>query len=195
MNSRHKNIQFTFEIEKDGCLTMLDLVLHRTENGRINTTVFRKLTHTERYLPFMSHHPSSMKRSIAKSLMNRVNYISPELTEERGWEMQHVIDVMVENGYPEACVERWKMTPPANSISRIKEEGKTSLCIPYVQDLSEQIRRILTKVDIRTVLKPMSWRGRIMNGVKDKEEERKKADVVYEIICDTCNKSYIGETG
>ena len=34
-----------------------------------------------------------------------------------------------------------------------------------------------------------------MNGGKDKEEEGKKAGVVYEIICDTCNKSYIGETG
>ena len=89
-------------------------------------------TYGKIYLPFMSHHPSSMKRSIVKSLMNRVNYISPELTEERECELQHVIDVMVENGYPEACVERWKMNPPANSISRIKEEGKTSLCIPYV---------------------------------------------------------------
>ena len=75
LNSRHKNIQFTFEIEKDGCLLVLDKVLHRTVNGRINTTVFRKPTLTERYLPFMSHHPSSMKRSIVKSLMNRVIYI------------------------------------------------------------------------------------------------------------------------
>ena len=35
-----------------------------------------------------------------------------------------------------------------------------------------------------------------MNEVKDKEEEGKKAGVVYDIIlCDMCNKSYIGETG
>ena len=34
-----------------------------------------------------------------------------------------------------------------------------------------------------------------MNGVKDKVEEGKKAGVVYKILCDTCNKSYIGETG
>ena len=102
--------------------------------------------------------------------MNRVNYISPELTEERECEMQHIIDVMVENGYPDACVERWKMNPPANSISRIKEERETSLCILYVRGLSEHIRKILAKVDIRTVFKPMSWRGRIMNGVKDEEE-------------------------
>ena len=34
-----------------------------------------------------------------------------------------------------------------------------------------------------------------MEGIKDKEEEGKKAGVVYEIKCNTCNKSYIGETG
>ena len=34
-----------------------------------------------------------------------------------------------------------------------------------------------------------------MNGMKDKSEEGKKAGVVYELICYTCNKSYIGETG
>ena len=62
LKSRHKNIQFTLEIEKDGSLPMLDILLHRTENGRINTTVFRKPAHTERCLPFISHYPSSMKR-------------------------------------------------------------------------------------------------------------------------------------
>ena len=50
-------------------------------------------------------------------------------------------------------------------------------------------------MDVRTAFKPMWWRGKIMNGVKDKEEEGKKAGAVYEITCNTCNKSYIGETG
>ena len=192
LNSRHKNILFTFEIEKDGCLPMLDLVLHRTENGRINTTVFRKPTHTERYLPFTSHHPSSMKRSVVKSLLHRVEYISPELTDEKEREIKHVMEVMVKNGYPEAWIKSCKVNPRAKDISK---ETKTSLCIPYIRGLSEQIRRILGNLDIRTAFKPMSWRGKIMEGIKDKEEEGKKAGVVYEITCNTCNKSYIGETG
>ena len=63
-----------------------------------------------------------MRRSVVKSLMHRVNYISPELTEEKESEMKHIMDVMVKNGYPEAWVERWKVNPPANSISNNKEE-------------------------------------------------------------------------
>ena len=34
-----------------------------------------------------------------------------------------------------------------------------------------------------------------MEGVKDKEDDGKKAGVVYEIKCGTCDKCYIGETG
>ena len=35
----------------------------------------------------------------------------------------------------------------------------------------------------------------MMEGVMDKVEEGKRAGVVYEIKCGTCNKCYIGETG
>ena len=34
-----------------------------------------------------------------------------------------------------------------------------------------------------------------MEEVKDKEDDGKKAGVVYEIKCSTCDKGYIGETG
>ena len=56
LNSRHKNIQFTVEMEEDGRLPVLDIVLHRLPDGRLNTTVFRKPAHTER-LVHITHHP------------------------------------------------------------------------------------------------------------------------------------------
>ena len=121
-----------------------------------------------------------------------MEYISPELTDEKEREIKHVMEVMVKNGYPEAWIKSCKVNPRAKDISK---ETKTSLCIPYIRGLSEQIRRILGNLDIRTAFKPMSWRGKIMEGIKDKEEEGKKVGVVYEITCNTCNKSYIGETG
>ena len=48
LNCRHNNIEFTVEVEEEGRLPMLDLVLHRMEDGTITTTIFRKPTHTER---------------------------------------------------------------------------------------------------------------------------------------------------
>ena len=84
------------DVEDEGRLPMLDLVLHRMEDGTIATTVFRKPTHTERYLPFSSHHPSSMKQSVVKYLAHRASYVSPELPLEKETEVSHVIDVMIQ---------------------------------------------------------------------------------------------------
>ena len=69
------------------------------------------------------------------------------------------------------------------------------MCLPYVEGLSENIRRVLWKVGIRVAFKAMSWKGTMMEGVKDKLDEGKRSGVVYEIVCGSCNKSYIGETG
>ena len=71
LNSRHENIRFTMDVEEDGRLPMLDVVLHRREDGGINTTIFRKPTHTDRYLPFTSPHPYSMKRVVVLVLTGR----------------------------------------------------------------------------------------------------------------------------
>ena len=56
-------IKFTMEPEKDGSLPFLDTKLTRREDGTLNVTVFRKQTHTDRYLHFNSHHPVSAKRN------------------------------------------------------------------------------------------------------------------------------------
>ena len=71
----------------------------------------------------------------------------------------------------------------------------TSVCLPYVEGLSEHIGRILRKAGLGMAFKPMSWKWKIMDGVKDKEEKGQKAGVVYEIKCGDCEKCYIGETG
>ena len=138
-----------------------------------------------------------MKRAVVTSLLNRVSYISPELKEEKEREIKHVKEVMVANGYPKACVEKWSKTERRNLNQSVPEEKKENVvaCLPYVQGLSEEIRRVVARVGIEVAFKPASWRSNIMEGVKDKEDDGKKAGVVYEIKCGTCDKCYIGETG
>ena len=48
MNSKHKNINFSFEMEKDGQMPFLDVNVFR-ENGKFLTNVYRKETFTGIY--------------------------------------------------------------------------------------------------------------------------------------------------
>ena len=53
MNSKRKNINFSFETEKDGRMPFLDVTVFR-ENGKFVTNVYRKETFTGVYTNFSS---------------------------------------------------------------------------------------------------------------------------------------------
>ena len=57
INSIDQHIQFTCEEQKeDGSIPFLDVLVTPNEDGSLNSTVFRKPTHTDLYLQWDSHH-------------------------------------------------------------------------------------------------------------------------------------------
>ncbi len=61
LNSIEPSIQFTLEAESEGQLAFLDVLISHNPDGSINTTVYRKPTHTNKYLNFSSHHPVAQR--------------------------------------------------------------------------------------------------------------------------------------
>jgi len=84
-------------------MPFLDVTVCRQDNGHLSTKVYRKPTHTERYLSFHSHHPIAHKRAVAKSLTDRAKTIPPS-SDQRSKEMKHVTTTLVANGYPKRFV-------------------------------------------------------------------------------------------
>ena len=60
-NTTAENIKFTKEEEDNNQLAFLDILLTRTDDGTINTQVYRKKTHTDQILNFNSNHPTQHK--------------------------------------------------------------------------------------------------------------------------------------
>ena len=99
LNNIEPSIQFTVERETEWKISFLDVTACRQDNGRLATKVYRKPTHTERYLSFHSHHPVAHKRAVVKSLINRAKII-PSSSDQRSKEIKHVTAALVANGYP-----------------------------------------------------------------------------------------------
>ena len=78
INSINDSIQFTKETEVNSTINYLDnyvyqynnITIIRQQNGTLEFKVFRKNTHTDRYLNFNSYHPAEYKRSTARSLLS-----------------------------------------------------------------------------------------------------------------------------
>ena len=86
LNSVDPSIQFTVERGKDRRLSFLDL------------NVYRKPTHTDKYLAFDSHHPICHKKSVTKTLFMRAECL-PSSSDSKAFERKYVIDVLKENNY------------------------------------------------------------------------------------------------
>ncbi len=73
INNTTKNIKFTKEEEHDNQLAFLDVLITKTDNGNLNTEVYRKKTHTDQILNYNSNHPTQHKISCVKTLFNRID--------------------------------------------------------------------------------------------------------------------------
>ena len=90
------SIKFTRE-EHECSLAFLDVLVTRTPEGSLQTIVFRKPTHTGRYLSFSSHHP--LQQSIPRTLFSRAENIIKE-DELKKDEIQTINNTLITNEYP-----------------------------------------------------------------------------------------------
>nr|VZI00771.1 unnamed protein product [Spirometra erinaceieuropaei] len=72
LNSIFPDIQFTREDEEDEKLPFLDVLVTRTPDGKLSTTVYRKATNTTQFLNYHSNHPLVHKRGCVRALFDRV---------------------------------------------------------------------------------------------------------------------------
>ena len=103
LNNIEPSIQFTVERETERKISFLDVTVCRQDDGQLSTKVYRKPTHTERYLSFDSHHPVAHKKAVIKSLTDRAKTI-PSSVDQQSKEMKHVIAALSANGYPKRFI-------------------------------------------------------------------------------------------
>ena len=90
-------ISFTIELENNGQIAFLDTLVSR-RNGVAVIDVYRKPTHTDRYLDFFSHHDIKHKISMTSIFLFRASSL-PSSHEGKTREINHVRAALEANGY------------------------------------------------------------------------------------------------
>ena len=102
LNNQHPSIRFTEESEKEGKLPFLEVNISRTEDRHVHLSIYRKPTHSSRYLQYASNHKDSAKRSVAQALFNRVKHVTKE--EDKRQEEQRVEEELTMNNFPREVI-------------------------------------------------------------------------------------------
>ena len=163
LNSIHENIKFTVEVEENGIIPFLDVLLERREDGSFLYSVHRKPTHTNQYINAKSHHHPSQKFGTIKCLMKRAeNICHPEKLKE---EKKEIENIFVENGFQLSSIKR--CLKPRRPTSNANDNNTMYASLPFIENVTDKIGRILSKKNMKISFTPYVKIKQRLRNVKD----------------------------
>ncbi|XP_066021382.1 uncharacterized protein [Pocillopora verrucosa] len=193
LNSVKPSIQFTLEREKDKNFPSLDLNVSRGVEGNLETSVYRKPTHTDKYLAFYSHHPICHKTSVVKPFLRRADCL-PSSLDSRAEERKYIFNVLKANGYKKTFLRNCQKPVATSNTSNEREPATGFVVIPYIQSVTESVKRILNSHNVKVAPKPFQTLGRIFAKPKDPVTKELRTEAIYSIPCNDCDNEYSGQT-
>jgi hypothetical protein len=200
LNMAHDSLNFTLERETSGALPFLDIIISKTDSGHLEFTVYRKPTHSGRYLNFFSNNPVSHKRSVVSSLFFRAFRICSN-EELLNSELSTIHKDLTSNSYPNKFVTRiekdckHKSRLPSQSVISVDEQSRNQrICLPFRQVWSGYTSRICTSLALDLAHKPTNKLRFQFRSPKSKSSAHTNRNAVYKIECSECPSVYIGQS-
>ena len=205
INSKHQNIKFTSEVEKDKTIAFLDINITNKEHG-FETSVYRKATFTGLSTKFTSFAPLKYKRNLVATLAFRAfNLCSSYESIHR--ELNYVKEYLFNNGFPINFVDTWfgktlsKLINPGKIIRPTVPRKSVILSMPFLGSHSFNIRYKVKKllqefypqVSLKVIFNSRKCVGSLFK-FKDRIPDDLRSSVVYMYKCDSCNASYVGKS-
>ena len=141
---------------------------------------------------------TSAKRSVITALFDRTdNVVSNE--KDKIEEKHRILAALQQNGYPKESIQRtvkkhhMRKEKPRE---RTEEEPKQtkSINLPYIQGLSEQLKRALNKHNIKATFYTQTTLRSLLSKPKDRIPKEDRNNAVYQLNCKDCEAVYVGET-
>nr|CAH8866434.1 unnamed protein product [Trichobilharzia regenti] len=130
INRHVDSIKFTMELENEiGELPKLDCKLQRMTDGSMKTTIYKKATHSGRFLDYHSAHPLSVKRGLIQGLADRIRRLITTPEDQRK-EIKVLFKMLLENNYPKEFIKdnikkrKMRVKPENNKIEECKKQSQ-----------------------------------------------------------------------
>ena len=193
LNSIDPHIKFTIELTGRDRLPFLDTLTKPTPNS-IESTVYRKPTHTDRYLDYNSNHPISAKLFVIHTLIHRAKQVcsTPEFITKKM--------TTCTKSYKTITILHSSFSKPNPNRKPNPSRGKfiegIRVVIPYIKGLREQYRHTLAKYRVIDFFEGTSTIKPLLIHPENPSPDTQKTDIIYHPKCPAhnCTAEYMCDT-
>ena len=196
VNSISDNIKFTFEDELNKQIPFLDVLIERVNSG-FHTSVYRKSIASDIILHFDSFHPHSQKISLiyfftrrAVKICSSQTALDKEISFLKGNFSRHNYPPRLVNFHIKKALIKFNTPPPTSQ----PQKSNKFFAFPYTGPNTNNLIKLCRNANIIVGQTPGQKIAKLRAPFKEKTELFQKSNVVYEIKCNNCEKSYVGET-
>ena len=173
----------------------------RTQNKLI-TDWYSKPTASGRYIHFLSHHPLSQKQAIIYDLIDKCLQLSHAQFHNNN--IKKVKSLLLDNGYPMDFIDKHikkrlsKIRNQNNEGQLVTTDNVFSKSLKFILPFNEFLAPYFNSLFHRYKIIPIYKNANKLNGIirlgKDPVNKLDKTNVIYNINCENCPSTYIGQT-
>ena len=195
-NAMHENLQFNPTQESNGCINFLDLtIIRRTTHLEID--IYRKPTTTDTTIHFTSIHPNEHKLAAYRYYIERMLNLplNPE-RQEREWTI--ILHIAQRNGFPLALIQKLRHQIKHKTKRTIAhtntDKNKRWATFTYISPQIRKVTNIFKNTNVRIAFRCRNTIAKMNKPSKDHDIPPHNKWGIYQIKCNTCGRSYVGQT-
>ena len=206
LNTKHKNIKFTYEKQIENKLPFLDILIGNNEN--LQTSVFQKKTYTGLLLNYFSFVPDYYKYGLIKTLIDRMYRINSTWT-SFDIDLKNLKQVLLKNQYPLTMIDNVIKKYLQNAVNKANT-GSMPVEMPnietryfklpfigmYSKATQNKIEKLCKRFCKSAKVKLVFTSNKLCQtfSYKDSCPSLLSSKIVYKFVCASCNASYVGQT-
>eukprot|EP01023_Acetabularia_acetabulum_P031983 TRINITY_DN2992_c0_g1_i2.p1 TRINITY_DN2992_c0_g1~~TRINITY_DN2992_c0_g1_i2.p1 ORF type:complete len:627 (+),score=-1.18 TRINITY_DN2992_c0_g1_i2:121-2001(+) len=158
INQIDPNIKFVQELEQNGCLAFLDVMIFRNTDNTLSTKVFRRSgKQIIRTIDYDSYQDINIKKGLVKSLLIKAKKYCHDKG-DREEENQFIKEILLKNNYPKQFFEqiqkqyemqKIKHKKRKNSKKHTNRQNDQIVNIPYNQPLLKNLKKVENRFGIQ----------------------------------------------